>query len=152
MTRTAPSCWPPAVATGSPMFMISAVPPSRCSQPERETEGQLQGGPKDSQRYLFGPYEPQTYNVAPNAPIFHYNWISALGEWISIFPTTFSLGFPGTYAKVAASDMLSNNLLQRLGGHRDVVYGVAFHPHMPVMVSHSKDHTVKGWAPGTPKA
>ena len=43
------------------------------------------------------------------------------------------------------------NPLQRLGAHRDVVYGVNFHPKRPIMASHSKDWTIKLWAP-TPKA
>eukprot|EP00997_Jenningsia_sp_PLL12_P008442 NODE_5216_length_593_cov_59.020221_g4513_i0.p1 GENE.NODE_5216_length_593_cov_59.020221_g4513_i0~~NODE_5216_length_593_cov_59.020221_g4513_i0.p1 ORF type:complete len:168 (-),score=52.29 NODE_5216_length_593_cov_59.020221_g4513_i0:90-572(-) len=38
-------------------------------------------------------------------------------------------------------------LLQKLGAHRDVVYGVTFHPDKAVMASFSKDSTIKVWAP-----
>eukprot|EP00668_Euglena_longa_P012464 GGOE01014916.1.p1 GENE.GGOE01014916.1~~GGOE01014916.1.p1 ORF type:complete len:468 (+),score=145.71 GGOE01014916.1:94-1497(+) len=37
-------------------------------------------------------------------------------------------------------------LLQKLTGHQDVVYGVAFHPTEPIMVSFSADCTLNVWA------
>eukprot|EP00668_Euglena_longa_P046298 GGOE01061983.1.p1 GENE.GGOE01061983.1~~GGOE01061983.1.p1 ORF type:complete len:490 (+),score=157.57 GGOE01061983.1:80-1471(+) len=68
-----------------------------------------------------------------------------------LLATGSSDGFAYVY-DISSADGVSNRLLQKLGAHKDVVYGVTFHPHLPVLVSHSKDSTIKVWAPVTPKA
>ena len=43
-------------------------------------------------------------------------------------------------------DVASGRLLQRLEGHKDRVYAVAFHPTQPTLASCSADFTIKVWA------